>query len=156
MNPLKPLTSEQQKLVQDHLPMIDHFLLKQGFIHNYKIHNYDPRDLFQAGAEGLCIGAQRFDPNRGFTFSTYANIWFKSYIFEECTRNSVVCISRQLRRIINKIKMHQLYHPKASIQQSIEAFEKSKSRPISPGFKQYILKKQNIRSKKFYKEFPKK
>lgn len=37
-------------------------------------------DLFQAGWLGLHHAAERFDPERGFKFSTYANWWIRAFI----------------------------------------------------------------------------
>jgi len=37
-------------------------------------------DLFQAGWLGMYHAAERFDPTRGFKFSTYANWWIRAFI----------------------------------------------------------------------------
>jgi RNA polymerase sigma-32 factor len=42
--------------------------------------SYD--DLLGAGAEGLLVGINRFDPNRGVKLVTYASHWVKAKMFE--------------------------------------------------------------------------
>ncbi len=43
----------------------------------------DYLDLVQAGNLGLIRAAEKFDPDKGFTFGTYATTWIRSFISEE-------------------------------------------------------------------------
>jgi RNA polymerase sigma-32 factor len=45
------------------------------------------QDLFQEGLMGLVEAANRFDPERGFRFSTYALFWIKARTREHVLRN---------------------------------------------------------------------
>lgn len=41
-------------------------------------------DLFQHGCAGLCKAVDKFDPGRGFRFSTYATWWIKDALHRAC------------------------------------------------------------------------
>jgi RNA polymerase primary sigma factor len=47
---------------------------------NYKVKQIPLEDLIQEGAIGLMQAAERFDPDRGFRFSTYATHWIRQAI----------------------------------------------------------------------------
>ena len=57
---------ERNKLVEDHLYMID------ILIRNYLGKGVEYDDLYQAGALALVNAADRFDPEKGFEFRTFA------------------------------------------------------------------------------------
>jgi RNA polymerase sigma factor (sigma-70 family) len=46
----------------------------------------EAEDLFQAGFFGLRRAAQKFEPERGFAFSTYATTWIRCHI-QRCIMN---------------------------------------------------------------------
>jgi RNA polymerase sigma factor (sigma-70 family) len=58
-------------------------------------------DYLQAGALGLHRAAQLFDPERGYSFSTYANHWIRSMVSRHNMRNmSIVSVSESVSRQI--------------------------------------------------------
>ena len=63
------LTVDQARLVEENLPLVQHIVsrMTQRFPATYS-----RDDLVQAGALGLIEAVARFDPDRGFSFSTFA------------------------------------------------------------------------------------
>lgn len=61
-----PTREERNRLVEDHLYMVD-ILIKK-----YLGKGVDYDDLYQVGALALVQAVDRFDPGRGFEFSTFA------------------------------------------------------------------------------------
>lgn len=55
-------------------------------------------DLIQEGNVGLSLAAERYDPNKGIEFSTYATYYIESYIKEEARSSSLFPLPR-LKRI---------------------------------------------------------
>lgn len=75
--------AEKDKLITDNLKLA-------GFLaHQYSRSNAIPySDLYQEGCIGLIKAAQKFDPERGFKFSTYAVWWVRQAILESITNKS--------------------------------------------------------------------
>lgn len=67
------LTAEQQAVVAANLGLVGR-VVKPG------MPGYE--DAFQNGVLGLARAAQKFDPAKGFAFSTYATFWIKRYVQE--------------------------------------------------------------------------
>lgn len=75
------------ELVNANLRLVIH----NAFKYNSKGVGID--DLIQEGNEGLCTAAEKFDPNKGFRFSTYATWWILQKIRKLImTKNSVIKI----------------------------------------------------------------
>lgn len=53
-----------------------------------QVRDADVADLLQAGAMGLIRGAERFDPARGYKFSTFAYWWIRQGISRWCDSSS--------------------------------------------------------------------
>lgn len=75
-----------------------------------RIHNLEDEDLFQAGSIGLLHAIERFDPSKGFEFSTYATHCIKMQILREIRnfRHSVK-IPRQIWEVANVIRWKRLH-----------------------------------------------
>ncbi|MDB9818027.1 RNA polymerase factor sigma-32 [Pelagibacterales bacterium] len=62
------------ELIQAHMRLVVSFAVK------YKQYGLSLGDLIQEGNIGLMKAAQKFDPDRGFRFSTYASWWIRASI----------------------------------------------------------------------------
>ena len=62
-----------EKLVTDYLVWAE--MLGIRYINAHNIPKNEEDDILSAAREGLCIAAQRFKPERGVHFSTYAQNW---------------------------------------------------------------------------------
>ena len=75
--------AERDKLVTDNMKLAGYLA------HQYSKSNAIPyNDLYQEGCIGLIKAAQRFDPDKGFKFSTYAIWWVRQAILESITNKS--------------------------------------------------------------------
>lgn len=80
--PIDPITNEQRALAEKNIGLIS------NVIRRFKYSRYMPtEDAFQFGAIGLCEAARRFDPERGFKFSTYAVWWIRAFIVRYLMRH---------------------------------------------------------------------
>ena len=70
-----------EKLIVSHLRMV--VSVAYDF-RNYGIH---VADLIASGSMGLMEALQKFDPEKGFRFSTYAMFWVKAEIYETILNN---------------------------------------------------------------------
>ena len=60
----------------------------------YRFQKLSFQDLIQEGTFGLVKAAEKFDPERGFKFSTYATWWIKQSIMRGIADQVCVCILR--------------------------------------------------------------
>lgn len=74
---------ERENFILDHLyivdPIVDYYAKKC---------TVDREDLYQSACYGLILAADRFDPERGFKFITYADPWIKKYIRKEISKKN--------------------------------------------------------------------
>jgi RNA polymerase primary sigma factor len=63
-------------------------------------------DVLQAGAVGLIKAAQKFDPEKGYRFSTYATCWIRQSITRTIERTEPICGSRLPNWLQGKIGLH--------------------------------------------------
>ena len=70
-----------QKLVESHLRLV------VSVAYDYKNYGIPVSDLIASGNMGLMQAVQKFDPEKGFRFSTYAMFWIKAEIYETILNN---------------------------------------------------------------------
>lgn len=70
-----------EKLVASHLRMV------VSVAYDYKNYGIPVGDLIASGNMGLMQALQKFDPEKGFRFSTYAMFWVKAEIYETILNN---------------------------------------------------------------------
>lgn len=61
-------------------------------------------DIFQEGIKGLIRAVEKFDPDMGFKFSTYASRWIASFIEAEISRQAnIVNVPERTRKLSRKL-----------------------------------------------------
>ncbi|MBR5625629.1 MAG: RNA polymerase factor sigma-32 [Alphaproteobacteria bacterium] len=70
-----------EKLVASHLRLV------VSVAYDYKNYGIPVADLIASGNMGLMEALQKFDPEKGFRFSTYAMFWIKAEIYETILNN---------------------------------------------------------------------
>ncbi len=70
-----------EKLVASHLRLV------VSVAYDFKNYGIPVADLIASGNMGLMQALQKFDPERGFRFSTYAMFWIKAEIYETILNN---------------------------------------------------------------------
>ncbi|TGH28138.1 MAG: sigma-70 family RNA polymerase sigma factor [Aphanocapsa feldmannii 277cI] len=90
----------RDRLVVGNQLLIAHYIRKRPWLQRWA----EWADLFQAGAEGLVRAADRFDPSRGYRFSTYAFWWIQQGIQDLQIRcGHVIRIPGQLIQPLNRL-----------------------------------------------------
>lgn len=90
-------------LVRHNLRLVVRFVnsFMSGTCHN-KWGSPETVDYLQVGAIGLIRAAEKFDPSRGYTFSTYANNWIRSKVarYNLKTRTPVSISESMARKLV--------------------------------------------------------
>lgn len=96
----------RNKLVKLNLRLVMHQARK--YHREAKTSSLSVLDLCQEGVKGLIVAVERFDPNKGFRFSTYAIFWIRNSILRAQTRSGYPIRSpfnfAELKMNIKKIK----------------------------------------------------
>lgn len=75
----------------------------------YSRANYSYEDTLQVGFRGLLLAVEKFDPDKGIMFSTYADYWVKREMSRHRYEDTLVHIPLYLSLLIDQINKHQ--HP---------------------------------------------
>ena len=89
--------NDTDRLVEENIGLI-YMVLKR-----FKGRGRDMEELFQVGAEGLTKAAARFEPDRGYAFSTYAVPMIIGEIQRFIRDDGMVHISRKIKEDARKI-----------------------------------------------------
>jgi RNA polymerase primary sigma factor len=71
-----------ERMVNANVPLVVSIARQYGSSH------LEAEDLIQEGMIGLCVAVERYDPARGFRFSTYATYWIKQRVLRALDRQS--------------------------------------------------------------------
>lgn len=105
------LTPEQATLVEDN------YRLVWSVVNRFRYHNEEKEDLFQSGCVGLIMAAKKFEPERGFAFSTFAVPYILGEIRHYLQTKTSVKVSKQAYTISKRIREYMAKHERLSIKE---------------------------------------
>ncbi len=92
----------RDELVERHWNLVWHI------VHRFQGRGYDTDDLFQVGSIGLLKAIERFDPERGLKFSTYAVPLIMGEIRRSLRDDQPIRVARSLRELAMKVDQARL------------------------------------------------
>jgi RNA polymerase sigma factor for flagellar operon FliA len=98
---LEAAKARRDRLILDHLPLVRHAI---GRLVGRLPSGVDAENLESAGVLGLVEAANRFDPDRGVKFETYAYPRIRGAVVDELRRNS--CLPQQTLEQIASVRRH--------------------------------------------------
>lgn len=85
------------KIIQSHVKLVWRQAQK------FRFYDIDPEDLIAEGMVGLVVALDKFDPDQGFRFSTYAIHWIRSMMITS------IMLNASLLRIPSSAKQKQIF-----------------------------------------------
>lgn len=82
-----PTEENLQTILDQNYKLVSSIVIKYQSQAKYKA-NYDLDDLMQEGMLGLIKAVERFDPDKGYMFSTYATHWIRQSVTRFADNNS--------------------------------------------------------------------
>ena len=82
-----PTEENLQSILDQNYKLVSSIVIKYQSQAKYKA-NYDLDDLMQEGMMGLITAIERFDPDKGYMFSTYATHWIRQSVTRFADNNS--------------------------------------------------------------------
>ena len=90
-------TTAREALINHNLRLVVYYAKKYSRPDNLS-------DMIQEGNIGLMKAVERFDPEVGFRFSTYASWWIKQACFRSMGKEKIVSIPENVQQKINRYK----------------------------------------------------
>lgn len=87
-----PLTKDQQKQVEQNMGLVP-----STYKREFSRHSKNRENIIQAGYIGLMRAVQKFDPENGASFSTYAVHWIRCFMKREACSNRNVTVPEYAR-----------------------------------------------------------
>jgi RNA polymerase sigma factor FliA len=91
--------TRRDQLILDHLPLVKHAI---GRLVGRLPRGVDAENLESAGILGLVEAANRFDPDRGVNFETFAYLRIRGAVVDEMRRNS--CLPQQVLEQVGRVR----------------------------------------------------
>lgn len=94
----------KNRLVTSNLRMVQGVV--NVYIRNGLQGQYNAGDMMQEGILALIRAAEKFDPSRGFRFSTYAMYWIRSAIKrDQCSQSRIIQVPQRLHETYKRIAL---------------------------------------------------